>query len=66
MQTPNGKSFDIIDPIASPLVLIPDGTEVNWGAEPLPPPRASYKRDVEDIGDDEQGVTSDWNFVLPG
>jgi hypothetical protein len=60
------KSFDIDDPIPDPLVFVPDDADVNWGTDPLPPPKASYKRRLEDIGDNEVGVTSDWNFVLPG
>jgi hypothetical protein len=60
-----GTSFDIEDPVANPLVLIPDDADVNWGTEPLPPPRASFKRNPDDIPDEEAGVTSDWNFVLP-
>lgn len=68
MQNPRDKSrsFQIEDPIPHPLVLIPDESEVNWGVDPLPPPRAKYKRNPDDIGDDEAGVTSDWNFVMPG
>jgi hypothetical protein len=68
MQTPrdSSRSFDIDDPVSSPLVLVPDDADINWGTEPLPPPRARYKRNPDDIGDHEQGVTSDWNFVLPG
>lgn len=60
-----GTSFEIDDPISNPLVLIPDEAEVNWGTEPLPPPRASFKRNPDDIPEDEAGVSSDWNFVLP-
>ena len=62
MQDP--RSFDIEDPVSEPLVYVPDGSEANWGCDPLPPPRASYKRAPEDI-DDGPGVTSDWNFVMP-
>jgi len=60
-----GRSFDVEDPVQHPLVFVPDDADVNWGTEPLPPPRASYKRDLDDIPDGEAGVTSDWNFVLP-
>ena len=57
------KSFEIDDPVSDPLVFIPGDAEVNWGTQPLPPPNASYKRKLEDIGDNEAGVSSDWNFV---
>lgn len=64
--TPNKtKSFDVEDPISSPLIMVPAGSEINWGVEPMPPPRAEYKRDTDDIGDNETGISSDWNFVLP-
>lgn len=56
-------SFNIEEPIRNPLVFIPDDSEANWDTNPLPPPRASYKRDLSDIPDSEAGVTSDWNFV---
>jgi hypothetical protein len=59
------KSFNIEDPVSDPLVFIPSDTEPNYSNQPLPPPRASYKRATEDIGDNEVGVTSEWNFVLP-
>lgn len=59
------KSFNVEYPIATPLIMVPMGSEINWGAEPMPPPRAEYKRDTDDIGDNETGISSDWNFVLP-
>jgi hypothetical protein len=60
-----GRRFDVEDPLPTPLVFMPDETDVNWGTVPLPPPRPLYKRDPDDIPDDEAGVTSDWNFTLP-
>jgi hypothetical protein len=56
-------SFRDEDPISTPLVVVPNGVEINWSTNPLPPPRAEYKRDPNDILDSEAGVTSDWNFV---
>lgn len=58
-------SFNIEDPVSDPLVFVPEDAEPNYGNQPLPPPRASYKRRPEDIGDSESWVTSDWNFVQP-
>lgn len=66
MSPDKNTSFDIDEPEAVPFVFMPDEQEVNWGTQPLPPPRASYKRNPDDISDDEVGVGSDWNFVLPG
>jgi len=59
----NSTSFSIDDPIPSPLVFVPEDTDLNWDVSPLPPPRAKYKRDLNAISDKEAGVTSDWNFV---
>ncbi len=57
------KSFDIQEPIGGVLVFEPEEIELNWGTDPLPPPRAIYKRDPDTVSDNEIGVTSDWNFV---
>jgi len=59
------KNFNIEDPVSTPLILVPQDVKVNWETEPMSPPNADYKRDINDIGDNEAGVTSDWNFVLP-
>ena len=61
----SNTSFRNEEPISTPLVMVPSNVEINWSTNPLPPPRAEYKRDPEDILDSEAGVTSDWNFVLP-
>ena len=66
MEPKRNPFLDIVDPESNPLVYVPDSVELNWGTDPLPPPRAIYKRDPDDIGDNEKGVTSDWNFVSPG
>jgi hypothetical protein len=65
MQKGQRTSFIIEEPIANPVVFMPENSEANWGTDPLPPPRPKYKRNPDDIGDNEIGVTSDWNFVLP-
>jgi len=57
------KNFDIYEPAGDVLVFAPDDLELNWGTDPMPPPRAIYKRDPDTVSDDESGVTSDWNFV---
>ncbi len=61
----NSKDFNIKEPAPNPLVFVPDDTELNYDCQPLPPPKAQYKRKNEDIDDNEIGVTSDWNFVSP-
>jgi hypothetical protein len=66
MQPSKDKFFDIDDPIATPLIFVPHASQLNWSTDPLPPPIATYKRNPDDIGDGNQGITSDWNFVLPG
>ncbi len=65
MNNNPSTNFHIEDPEIKPLIFVPDDSEINWSTDPLPAPRAKYKRNVDDIGDNETGMTSDWNFVLP-
>lgn len=67
MDDPRDKhrSFEINESSGDSLIFAPEDVELNWSTDPLPPPRASYKRDPDTVSDDEAGVSSDWNFVLP-
>jgi hypothetical protein len=65
MQDPT-KFVPPEEPVSIPVVFMPDDGELNFSTDPLPPPRARYKRDVNMIPDNESWVSSDWNFVQPG